>query len=173
MAAVFLALDHAGLLNGAAVEQKFLGYGGFAGVRVRYDRKCAPVFDFFLQVCHRLISSRSCKTYKFLRNVHRIFTIAGYSINVESVRSPHMFLLSTLYPTFYCGNGRTKVRPFLFFRAVRITGRAYAPFHAGRQEHSVEQRPRQAAGYSSRLPSSARSSVTSSTISRWPPTGIP
>ncbi len=38
-------------------------------------------------------------------------------ITVESVRSPHMFLLSTLYPTFYCGNGRTKVRPFLFLRA--------------------------------------------------------
>ena len=38
-------------------------------------------------------------------------------INVESVRSPHMFLLSTLYPTFYCGSGRTKVRPFLFFCA--------------------------------------------------------
>ena len=38
-------------------------------------------------------------------------------INVESVRSPHMFLLSTLYPTFYCVSGRTKVRPFLFFCA--------------------------------------------------------
>ena len=43
-------------------------------------------------------------------------------INVESVRSPHMFLLSTLYPTFYCGSGRTKVRPFLFF--VRIGAQA-------------------------------------------------
>ena len=40
---------------------------------------------------------------------------------VESVRSPHMFLLSTLYPTFYCGSGRTKVRPFLFF--VRMAHR--------------------------------------------------
>lgn len=36
-------------------------------------------------------------------------------ISVESVRSPHMFLLSTLYPTFYCGSSRTKVRLFLFF----------------------------------------------------------
>ena len=54
MTAVFLALDHAGLLNGSAVEQKLLCDGGFTGVRVRNDCKCAPIFNFFFQVCHRL-----------------------------------------------------------------------------------------------------------------------
>ena len=54
MTAVFLALDHAGLLNGSAVEQKLLRNGGFTGVRVRNDCKCAPIFNFFFQVCHRL-----------------------------------------------------------------------------------------------------------------------
>ena len=43
--------------------------------------------------------------------------------NVESVRSPHMFLLSTLYPTFYCGSGWAKARLFLFFlRSSRAIG---------------------------------------------------
>ena len=54
MTAVFLALDHASLLNGSAVEQKLLCNGGFTGVRVRNDCKCAPIFNFFFQVCHRL-----------------------------------------------------------------------------------------------------------------------
>lgn len=48
-------------------------------------------------------------------------------ISVESVRSPHMFLLSTLYPTFYCGSSRTKVRLFLFF----------SPFFQVKQEFSA------------------------------------
>ena len=46
-----------------------------------------------------------------------MFTMSLYYKPVESVRSPHMFLLSTLYPTFYCGSGRANVRPFLFFCA--------------------------------------------------------
>ena len=50
----------------------------------------------------------------------------GIIKNVESVRSPHMFLLSTLYPTFYCGSGRTKVRPFLFFMRISRTDRKRA-----------------------------------------------
>ena len=74
MAAVFLALDHAGFLNRAAVEQKLLGDGGFTGVRVRNDRKRAPVFNFFFQVCHWPYSSRSNEKLKFVakctQNVH-------------------------------------------------------------------------------------------------------
>ena len=58
MAAVLLALDHAGLLNRSAVQQEFLGYGRFTGVRMRNDRKCAPIFDFFFQISHRLFSSQ-------------------------------------------------------------------------------------------------------------------
>ena len=45
--------------------------------------------------------------------------------NVESVRSPHMFLLSTLYPTFYCGSGWAKARLFLFFFALFARDRGY------------------------------------------------
>ena len=58
MAAVLLALDHAGLLNRSAVQQEFLGYGRFTGVRMRNDRKCAPIFNFFFQISHRLFSSQ-------------------------------------------------------------------------------------------------------------------
>ena len=115
MAAVFLALDHAGLLDGAAVKQEFLRDGGFAGVRVRNNRKRAPVFDFFFQVCHWPNSSRLVKTQICCEMYTKCSQFHFIIIAVESVRSPHMFLLSTLYPTFYCGSGRTEVRPFLFF----------------------------------------------------------
>ena len=151
-------------------------------------------------------------------------------INVESVRSPHMFLLSTLYPTFYCGSGRTKVRPFLFFvhithrqessglslwgreplrPALGVYGRALrAPTEYGCSVWRAESWPRPASlaaarqftfsrptncalthllaslwdsstspgsarAQSSCRPSSARVSVTSSTNSRCPPTGMP
>ena len=57
VAAVLLALDHAGLLNSSAVQQEFLGYGRFTGVRMRNNRKCAAIFNFFLQISHRLFSS--------------------------------------------------------------------------------------------------------------------
>ena len=46
-AGVFLALDHACLSDGTAVEQKFFGQGGFTGVGVRNDGKGTPPADFF------------------------------------------------------------------------------------------------------------------------------
>ena len=46
MTAVLFALHHTGFLNGAAVQQKLLGDGGLAGVRVRNNRKRAPVPNF-------------------------------------------------------------------------------------------------------------------------------
>ena len=46
-AGVFLALDHACLSDGAAVEQEFFGQGGFTGVGVRNDGKGTPPADFF------------------------------------------------------------------------------------------------------------------------------
>ena len=47
-AAVFLALDHAGLGDGASVQQKFLGEGGFTGIRVRDNGKGPAALDLFL-----------------------------------------------------------------------------------------------------------------------------
>ena len=46
-AGVFLALDHACLGDGTAVEQEFFGQGGFTGVGVRNDGKGTPPADFF------------------------------------------------------------------------------------------------------------------------------
>ena len=46
-AGIFLALDHACLSDGAAVEQEFFGQGGFTGVGVRNDGKGTPPADFF------------------------------------------------------------------------------------------------------------------------------
>ena len=45
---VFLALDHAGLGNGAAVEQEFFGQSGFTGVRVGNDGKSPAAANFIL-----------------------------------------------------------------------------------------------------------------------------
>ena len=42
---ILLALDHAGLGNGASVEEEFLGEGGFTGVRVRDDGEGSPPVD--------------------------------------------------------------------------------------------------------------------------------
>ena len=54
--------------------------------------------------------------------------------DVESVRSPHMFLLSTLYPTFYCGSSRTKVRLFLFFLPFfKVERKLRHPPHRGKR----------------------------------------
>ena len=47
-AGVFLALDRARLRNGPAVEQEFFRQRGFAGVRVRNDRKRPAAADLFL-----------------------------------------------------------------------------------------------------------------------------
>ena len=47
-AGVFLALDRARLRDGPAVEQKFFRQRGFAGVRVRDDRKRPAAADLFL-----------------------------------------------------------------------------------------------------------------------------
>ena len=42
-----LALDLAGLGDGAAVEQEFFRQCGFTGVRVRNDSECPPPGNFF------------------------------------------------------------------------------------------------------------------------------
>ena len=47
-AGVFLALDRARLRDGPAVEQEFFRQRGFAGVRVRDDRKRPAAADLFL-----------------------------------------------------------------------------------------------------------------------------
>ena len=44
---VLLALDHAGLGDGAAVEQEFFRQGGFTGVGVRNNGKGPAAADFF------------------------------------------------------------------------------------------------------------------------------
>ena len=47
-AAVFLALDHTGLGDGASVQQELLGEGGFTGIRVRNNGKGPAALDLFL-----------------------------------------------------------------------------------------------------------------------------
>ena len=42
-----LALDLAGLRDGAAVEQKLFRQSGLTGVRVRNDSECPPPGNFF------------------------------------------------------------------------------------------------------------------------------
>ena len=51
-AGVFLALDDAGLVDGASVEQEFFGQCGLTGVRVRDDRKGAPALDLRIIFSH-------------------------------------------------------------------------------------------------------------------------
>ena len=43
---IFFALDHAGLVDGPAVEQEFFGQSCFACVRVGDDGEGAPAVDF-------------------------------------------------------------------------------------------------------------------------------
>ncbi len=52
VARVLLALDGAGGLDGAGVEQQLLGKGGLAGVRVRDDRERAARGDLVSKRCH-------------------------------------------------------------------------------------------------------------------------
>ena len=47
-----LALDRAGGLNAAGIEQQLLGKRGLTGVRVADDRECAARRDFIRQACH-------------------------------------------------------------------------------------------------------------------------
>ena len=47
-----LALDRAGSLDAAGIEQQLLGKGGLTGVRVADDRECAARRDFIRQACH-------------------------------------------------------------------------------------------------------------------------
>ena len=47
-AAVFLALDHTGLGDGASIQQEFLGEGGFTSIRVRDNGKGPAALDLFL-----------------------------------------------------------------------------------------------------------------------------
>ena len=47
---VALALDHAGLVDGASVEQELLGQGGLTGVRVRDNGKGAAAVDFGIKI---------------------------------------------------------------------------------------------------------------------------
>ena len=47
-----LALDRAGGLNAAGIEQQLLGKCGLTGVRVADDRECAARRDFIRQACH-------------------------------------------------------------------------------------------------------------------------
>ena len=47
-----LALDRAGSLDAAGIEQQFLGKRGLTGVRVADDRECAARRDFIRQACH-------------------------------------------------------------------------------------------------------------------------
>ena len=50
VARVLFALDGAGELNGAAVQEEFFRKRRFAGVRMRNDRKGAAFFDLFSQI---------------------------------------------------------------------------------------------------------------------------
>ena len=52
MAAVLLALDHAGLLNRSAVQQEFLCQRSFSGIRMRNDRKSSSSFNFTCYISH-------------------------------------------------------------------------------------------------------------------------
>ena len=56
VAHVALAFDHAGLLDGPSVQEKFFCQCRFAGVRVRDDRKGAAAFDF-LFIIHKVSES--------------------------------------------------------------------------------------------------------------------
>ena len=47
-----LALDRAGGLDAAGIEQQLLGKRGLTGVRVADDRECAARRDFIRQACH-------------------------------------------------------------------------------------------------------------------------
>ena len=47
-----LALDRAGSLDAAGIEQQLLGKRGLTGVRVADDRECAARRDFIRQACH-------------------------------------------------------------------------------------------------------------------------
>ena len=47
-----LALDRAGGLNAAGIEQQLLSQCGLTGVRVADDRECAARRDFIRQACH-------------------------------------------------------------------------------------------------------------------------
>ena len=47
-----LALDRAGGLNAAGIEQQLLGKRGLTGVRVADNRECAARRDFIRQACH-------------------------------------------------------------------------------------------------------------------------
>ena len=47
-----LALDRAGSLDAAGIEQQLLGKCGLTGVRVADDRECAARRDFIRQACH-------------------------------------------------------------------------------------------------------------------------
>ena len=62
-----LALNRAGGLNAAGIEQQLLGKRGLTGVRVADDRECAARRDFIRQACH---------ADPFLHRVHYVVVTA-------------------------------------------------------------------------------------------------
>jgi hypothetical protein len=85
----FAAFYSSGEVDGASVEEKFLGEGGFAGIGVGDDGKGSSFFDFFVDVLQggppkNVYTGRSCGGGQMIR----VAAVAGHcsSSSYTSVR---------------------------------------------------------------------------------------